>query len=167
MHKLCFVFALGRQKKIWMWKVLESTKPFISLRPVYSHQVISKSRLVTPMPSLLCVYILWHLEVYIDFGKRVFYLTNPNFNTTLESILPNFFLCKMKIFFHFLLLRLAILMYRQYFPVLQKHSSLTTKIWKMKKSKFYRIDSWTSLIKTQITMQTKQHFGRFTTYLHW
>ncbi len=119
MHKLCFVFALGRLKKFWMWKVLESTKPFISLRPVYSYQVISKSRLVTPLPSLLCVYILLHLEVYIDFWKRVFSLTNPNFNTILESILPNFFLCKTKIFFHFLLLRLAILMYRQYFPVLQ------------------------------------------------
>jgi hypothetical protein len=37
----------------------------------------------------------------------------------LESILPNFVLRKTKIFFRFLLLCLAILMYRQYFPVLQ------------------------------------------------
>ncbi len=38
---------------------------------------------------------------------------------TQESILPNLFLRKTKIFFCFLLLSLAILMYRQFFPMLQ------------------------------------------------
>ncbi len=57
-----------------------------------------------------------------------------------ESILPNFFLCKTKIFFRFSLLSLAIQSTDNIF-LCYKHSNLTTKIRKTEKSKFGRIDS--------------------------
>ncbi len=57
-----------------------------------------------------------------------------------KSILPNFFLHKKKIFLHFLLLRLAVLKYRHFF-LCYKHSSLTAKIGKRRKTKFGRINS--------------------------
>ncbi len=49
----------------------------------------------------------------------IYYFVNLKNILKPRSILLNFFLRKTKIFFRFLLLHLAILMYRQYFPVLQ------------------------------------------------
>jgi hypothetical protein len=63
----------------------------------------------------------WKLQLLSRLAARSqLFRSTTNFRRLLrESILPNFFLRKTKIFFRFLLLRLAILMYRQYFPVLQ------------------------------------------------
>ncbi len=76
-----------------------------------------------------------------------------------ESILPNVFLRKMKIFSVFCI-RLAILMYIQYFPVLQT-LKLNNKNLKTKKSKFYWIDSWFSFFlffNKEISSSTEKNF---------
>jgi hypothetical protein len=70
--------------------------------------------------------------------------------TNQESILPNFFLCNMKIFSVFCY-------YARFFSngiffLCYKNSSLTSKTGKRRKTKFGRIDSWRQCYKESLEM---------------
>jgi hypothetical protein len=85
-------------------------------------------------------------ECFLFLGKLHVCDTRPKWTSlvklrrvqSLESILPNFFLCKNGSF-----LLLSLIVYSTYIIFLcYKHSTLTTKTWIRRKSKIGRIDSW-------------------------
>ncbi len=95
-----------------------------------------------------------------DFSRRLFthakVITNF-FNELREPILPNIFFIK-RIFISSLENKLGCFIVNELFFYATKHTSLATKVGKRRKTKFGRIDSWSSSKDVMVLVEVMKDF---------